>query len=360
MADGWRDPQIDAAGFHAGAGARWRSPLGLRYDPRLIDGSGLMTPDDRDSMVSEIVEVCRKVKNFNIEAELVREKEFGTSGFVHFREIFENCIKTVGYIDDQKRLNSLPDPILNDAKSQLESLERALTQIRDYRGEQQSGSRDAFVSNFMNAYSELLRILPVFVALGDDSDANREAVRKAREAAERDAKEAREVLAGMREASHATGVTAHSGAFGQATKDSRSSMIRWLCTSAVLALATGVYVLWGILRPPEITDLGSTAHLAFRQLALFSLAFYATSQAVKSYRGHAHNYIINKRKRDALVTFQAFVSAASAEAVRDAVLMRSTENIFSHQTTGFESSPADSTSPPLTANVVNRLVDKQQ
>lgn len=82
--------------------------------------------------------------------------------------------------------------------------------------------------------------------------------------------------------------------------------------------------------------------LAVAKLILFSLLYFAIVWCGKNYRAHQHNAVINKHRRNALRTFQAFAKAASDEQTNNAVLLKATEAIFLPGTSGYISGESES------------------
>jgi hypothetical protein len=69
-------------------------------------------------------------------------------------------------------------------------------------------------------------------------------------------------------------------------------------------------------------------------LVFFTLASFLLLSA-RNFNAHRHNSIINKHRQNSLVTYEALVKAAGAEANRDIVLTKAAESIFNQQSTGF-------------------------
>jgi hypothetical protein len=48
-----------------------------------------------------------------------------------------------------------------------------------------------------------------------------------------------------------------------------------------------------------------------------------------------HNYVVNRHRQKALLTFEIFVNATRDESTKNAVLIQSTQAIFAPQPTGY-------------------------
>lgn len=79
------------------------------------------------------------------------------------------------------------------------------------------------------------------------------------------------------------------------------------------------------------------------KLLLTSALFYALSVCVKNYRVNKHNQTLNKHRQTALETFEAFSNSPTADAqTKNAVLLATTQAIFTQQHTGFNALEKDS------------------
>ena len=76
------------------------------------------------------------------------------------------------------------------------------------------------------------------------------------------------------------------------------------------------------------------SHL-FARLSVLGALWYVTIFCSRNYRAAAHGKIINERCRNSLDSFRIFADGAHDVDAKKAVLLRATETIFSHQTTGF-------------------------
>lgn len=69
-------------------------------------------------------------------------------------------------------------------------------------------------------------------------------------------------------------------------------------------------------------------------LVVLTLASFLLLSA-RNFNAHRHNSIVNKHRQNSLVTYEALVKAAGAEANRDIILTKAAESIFNPQSTGF-------------------------
>ena len=108
---------------------------------------------------------------------------------------------------------------------------------------------------------------------------------------------------------------------------------RLLGFSILLIIFVGLALFLWFKIPTENLSL-TLSHLLSR-LSVLGALWYATIFCSRNYRAAAHGKIINERCRNALNSFEVFLDGTSDPAVKNAVLQRATETIFSHQTTGF-------------------------
>jgi hypothetical protein len=75
-------------------------------------------------------------------------------------------------------------------------------------------------------------------------------------------------------------------------------------------------------------------YLSQKGLIVFCLIF-ALIWAARNYGASRHNYVVNKHRNNALGSFQAFVTSATDEQTKNAVLIQATQSIFSPQPSGY-------------------------
>ena len=129
-------------------------------------------------------------------------------------------------------------------------------------------------------------------------------------------------------------VLQHAGIFGDVSKRHRNTSYVWLGVSAILAIAT-LWLAWQMAG--QVADRSPSEAIQFvaARLILFGVLSYALVSAVRTYRAEAHNRVVNAHRHHALSTFETFTAASSDDATRDAVLMQTTQCIFSHRPSGF-------------------------
>ena len=95
------------------------------------------------------------------------------------------------------------------------------------------------------------------------------------------------------------------------------------------------------------------------KILILSALFYALSICNKNYKMNKHNQILNKHRKNALSSFQAFVGSPSAdETTKNAVLLEATRTIYGTQQTGYMNVEADD-SPIKIIELINAMSGKK-
>lgn len=153
------------------------------------------------------------------------------------------------------------------------------------------------------------------------------------------ANESNSLLASIQDVAAQQGVTQHAFYFKEEAELHERASKKWLWFTIIIALLTLVIaIIFAVYY--MITDLGidtgRSIQMAISKLIVFSILYFALIWGSRNYRAHRHNAVVNQHRQNALSTFQAFVDAAEDDkATKDAVLLRSTETIFSPHVSGY-------------------------
>ena len=161
-------------------------------------------------------------------------------------------------------------------------------------------------------------------------------------------RQANAALETVRAASADVGVSKHAVHFLQEADRHQKSSRLWLkatITLTVFAFVLSGLSLWHSLCTPETFPDSLPATLS--KLALLAVAYYAVIWAARVYRSERHNAVINRHRHNALKSFQTFADGSRDETTKDAVLLRATDSIFSHQPSGFSDKAQESGNPKI-------------
>lgn len=155
---------------------------------------------------------------------------------------------------------------------------------------------------------------------------------------ERIKSESEEILDSMRHAAAEAGVSQHAIHFKEEATRHEKVAKRWLAATISVGILAIVFVIYNVYfysKAELVLSLTQNIQLALAKLIGFSILYFALIWTGRNYRAHRHNYVVNKHRQNALSTFQAFVKAAGDDATKNAVLIRSTEAIFSPAVSGY-------------------------
>lgn len=145
-------------------------------------------------------------------------------------------------------------------------------------------------------------------------------------------------LGEIRDAAKEAGVSKHSIHFKEEAEYFTRASIAWIVLTVLFGLATLLYVVKYL--EPTLAQLDNPTwqqlvhHAIPRLIVLFVLTFGLVWSA-KNYMAASHNLVVNRHRRNALASFQAFIEGASAPETKDAVLMQATHAIFTPQDSGY-------------------------
>ncbi len=77
------------------------------------------------------------------------------------------------------------------------------------------------------------------------------------------------------------------------------------------------------------------------KIALLTALYYLLIFAVKNYRFHQHNYVINQHRQNCVTTFLPLTERKISEETKQQILQRAAEAMFTHHSTGYSSKEGD-------------------
>ncbi|BEV09300.1 hypothetical protein [Methylophilus sp. DW102] len=170
-------------------------------------------------------------------------------------------------------------------------------------------------------------------------------------------------LDSIRNAAAEAGVSQNSVHFIKEANEHLRSSIFWLWTICILSLAlvsfalwgTGVLVLTGAEDPGNSGDLMLQIKFYLQKTVIIFVLIFALILATKNFNSARHNYVVNKHRSNSLSSFQAFVSSASDEQTKNAVLLQATQSIFIHQPSGYIKTDGENSSQGTVIEVMRSI-----
>ena len=145
-------------------------------------------------------------------------------------------------------------------------------------------------------------------------------------------RELRNSIEVAKQAAETSALSTYATYFDQESNSHKSSALRWLvATVALFAFRAWLaYWFWSqfgeALNKPDSLTTFQSVQLAITKIVILSVLFTVSVASSKIYRSHLHNLVINRHRRNALPTFQAFVNAPEADAqTKNAVLLEATK-----------------------------------
>lgn len=285
---------------------------------------------------------------------LVREKELGSAlNFSEAQPLFNLTISLMARLKDSN-FRVLPTPKIQELTSACQSIHQRLQDIRDFNPDHGTSGRNSLIQELDSTLNQQFSLLTAVIASsGQDEAAIRaqrdevaqivQSIKATRDDVEQSAKEtgdrSKTILDQAQTTAASVGIHSHAKHFQEeAERDGRLSVLWFVATSVLIGTAACVSY-WTISRTVAV-DAGWVAvvQLTVGRFSLMAIAYFAAIWASRMYRAARHNQVVNRHRVNALRTFETFASAARDDTARNAVLLRATECIFSHQASGFSDS----------------------
>jgi hypothetical protein len=174
--------------------------------------------------------------------------------------------------------------------------------------------------------------------------------------------EIEQIVDKAKQAAQQVGVVQHAIHFKEEADHYAKAAKRWLWVTGLLGLITLVLAAISIiLYFGDLPNWNTTQgiQLAISKVIIFSVLFFGLISSSRIYRSHSHNYVINKHRQNALSTFEAFAKSAADDQTKSAVLLQTTQCIFSPQHTGYISQESDSSSYSPIVEIIRGIAGSQ-
>ncbi|MCE7070915.1 hypothetical protein LZG74_11415 [Dyadobacter sp. CY327] len=136
------------------------------------------------------------------------------------------------------------------------------------------------------------------------------------------------------------GVRNYAGLFSAESKKFKEQARWWLIGIVVVLLLLTLFAILNfyLVHKRILINLSTndTIQISISKLLILTTLLYFLSLCSKNYKSCKHNEVLNRHRETALVSFQAFVNAPSADdQTKNAVLIEATRAIFNSQQTGY-------------------------
>jgi hypothetical protein len=153
------------------------------------------------------------------------------------------------------------------------------------------------------------------------------------------------------------GVSKHSDIFGSQAGIHMTSAENWqkyavklLITNGILVIIILSLVIW------VVEDKTLRIEIGIFGAALISLVSYAIVLCVKNFFAEKHNQNVNQHRANCLGTYNTFIDSADEER-KAAVLLQSTNTIFSHQKSGYLTKDTETNNPNPIVEIVRKVTN---
>lgn len=294
--------------------------------------------------------ILKEIEKHEVDA-LVRSDLGDGFNFEEVRPLFENITKLYKGMKSIS-LQELPKV---EADERINKGQEVLTELNNFRNitfvgmEKPSEKRQEMVTNLQSLYDNIfktsIRYIAYSVATGQEltelagraTNANDEA-QKILAQMNSMRSEAKEVLRVQKKATETTVIERHAGLFEEEARKFKNSGYGWLAVTTAIALVLLYFAYWNIdyysTTKIDLT-VARSIQLGLAKVIAFSILYFGLILASRNYRAVRHNHVVNKHRVNALGTFEAFVQSTKHEPTQNAVLIRSTETIFSPSSTGY-------------------------
>ena len=334
---------------------------------------------------SQLQRTLEQLEPYDVD-ELVRSNLGPELNFELVRPLFELVIRIRKQL--LASLDVVPTNNLKTLGSHFAGVLSIFEQIKEFsltkHSENPVGARDGLVQQLMEQYTQLY--LPATLAVayhqGDDRldveemkkqlhrEFNKKIDQLATEIPDKVAvlnnalEEATNIVKVMRDAAGEIGVGAHAEIFKEEAEAHEKSGQKWFWGSAASGLATAAFAAWQFGTAVSLDNLpgitaGQAIFAGIPRILFLSVLVAAVAWCMRNYGAHRHNFVINRHRRNALATFETFVAGAGGdEDTKNAVLLRSTETIFSPANSGYLKTAKDSAPTAQMLEIVRSSVGK--
>lgn len=340
----------------------------------------MATQQQKAEQIASIKDRFRTILDYDIDRDIIRNNDLGS--ILNFESLRPTLNKFVSYIKifDQFDLNNITYTQLvkfNEALGQPHALLNSINKFNINQSGDLAGQRNRLISNFETLSDSFFDAAgPVQSAIFFQEPNNNiqselseliNKVKSENEAAKNEAhqklQEINKILENAKSASVKVGVTSYSTIFeNEAIMHDREAK-NWLMYLLITLGATAIIAILFFLMmfSPTFQEVNiNPVQFSISKIVILAIFFVIISICTKNYKAHKHNSILNRHRQNALNTFETFVKAGSDEQTKNAVLLQTTQSIFSSHNTGYNSAENDSDVPSKIIEIVKSTGSKSQ
>ncbi|MBL4730995.1 MAG: hypothetical protein JKY82_00070 [Rhizobiaceae bacterium] len=296
-----------------------------------------------------------RIQKFDV-SELPRENDLGTS--FHFKDAVPHAQRLIELFQKipLDALNEFPDQQLNVLKQQADSTFSLFEQIAQFDVKQQNAAsvQQSIINKIEGSYQAIFNQLMPFISYGVARTVDfsrleiegRAALQNIRdktdeifEEIDQSKIEAAGILDEIKRTAAEQGVSQQASYFAEESKEHTALADEWKTTTRNWAIGIIVYgfVSFFFHKIPWIAPTGISESIIFiaSKILIFAILSYMLILSARNFLSHKHNAVVNKHRQNALMTFNALVSASAGGETQDIILTHASSCIFSPQDTGY-------------------------
>ncbi|KAA9130887.1 hypothetical protein F3N42_11030 [Marinihelvus fidelis] len=316
-------------------------------------------PEKRNEKIENAKELLAELSNIS-PSSLARKEELSRD--INFQEAvpyFEEMLDIIKQLN-QRDISRLTTSQVNQIIAGCNNLKGHINNVQDFELNQNSPADvcTQIINQVKAAYDSVMEPLTIplaFTATQATDYARIEREAKGYHATMREEaqsfktlldnyrQEAEKALNAVKEQAAEAGVSTNAQIFLTESTAHANGARTWLkATIAISGVTLAVAIVFVCLsftyKPADIPD---AIQYVFSKVILLSVLSFGIFWSAKNFRSAKHNETLNKHRANALGTFRAFVEGSDDPAVKDAILLQTSQAAFSNRRTGYEGQEAD-------------------
>lgn len=307
------------------------------------------------ALIDEARTSLQRMQEFDA-ATLVQESKLGSAkNFARAVEPANRLIQLYRRLSN-RALEDLSDSKLTEVRNRANADFNQFKQILDFDPDRTSAERDNLVNQVVQAYGPTFDMLHPLVAyslhrsadfqrLDSEARATLQGVSdrasQITDELESTKKQAATILEEVRKTAAESGVSQQAVYFKDTAEAHDKDAESWRDRVVKLAWVTAAFSFASLflhripwLKPENGFE---AVQIAISKILIFGVLSFLLYLASRNFLSHKHNAVVNRHRQQALLTYQALVSAAADTANRDIVLTHASACIFGPQPSGYTS-----------------------